>query len=279
MPASAFQTRFRMETVAGFEKNKTLLQHTVTTEADIKANKAVFLVADSGNATATTRGLSGLIPSRSDNLNQFTVQMQEWHDKVDRTDFNIYTSQGNGAAIMQQTSRAVLNRKRDEEIVQALSLGALVVPGAAATASLSMVAKAKTMLANNSAGGNEVFAVITPAFHQHLMKLREFTSADWINNKRYEGSDEMDGEQFSWNGVKWIVNQGLPGVGTALSNCYMYNKSAVGHACDSEGLEVAVGYMEEQDYSWARTSAFFGTKILQTSGVVKMVHDDSIALL
>jgi hemin uptake protein HemP len=36
-----------------------------------------------------------------------------------------------------------------------------------------------------------------------------------------------------------------------------------------------VGYDEEQDYSWARASAFMGSKLLQNSGVVVITHDGS----
>jgi hypothetical protein len=62
---SAYQTQYRQEFVTGFEQHQSLLRDTVTTEAEIKGNVAVFLVADSGGAAAVTRGINGLIPARS----------------------------------------------------------------------------------------------------------------------------------------------------------------------------------------------------------------------
>ena len=65
MATSAAITQYRTETIKGFEQNQSLLRSTVTTESVIKGNTATFLVADSGGANATTRGINGLIPARN----------------------------------------------------------------------------------------------------------------------------------------------------------------------------------------------------------------------
>ena len=80
---------------------------------------------------------------------------------------------------------------------------------------------------------------------------------------------------FNWYGVNWIVDAGLPGVGTASSSCFMYSRQAIGHACDNESVSTHVGYDEKNDKSWCRVSTYMGSKLLQNSGIVKMLHDDS----
>jgi hypothetical protein len=55
----------------------------------------------------------------------------------------------------------------------------------------------------------------------------------------------------------------------------MYSRKAIGHACDTQNFDTKVGYDEKNDKSWARCSTFMGSKLLQNSGVVKMLHDDS----
>ena len=55
------------------------LRQTTVTEAVIKGNQATFLVAGSGGATASTRGLNGLITARADSLTQTTATLVEWH--------------------------------------------------------------------------------------------------------------------------------------------------------------------------------------------------------
>src|SRR5512147_699548 len=112
----AFQIQYRQEFIAAFEQRQSLLRDTVTTEAVIKGNQAIFLVADSGSATAVTRGVNGLIPARADNLTQNTCLLGEWHDLVRKTGFNVFASQGNQRAIMQDTVMSVINRKIDSQI-------------------------------------------------------------------------------------------------------------------------------------------------------------------
>lgn len=271
MAESAFQTTYRQEFIAGFEQRQSLVRNTVTTEADVNGSAAVFLVADSGAAEATTRGLNGLIPARPDNLTQNTATLVEWHDLVRRTRFNIFASQGDGRRIMQESTMAVLNRKVDKDIIIELEKGTQDT-GAAQAASLSLVTYAKTILGNNAVpmDGN-ISALISPAFEGYLMGVKEFSSADYINNKPFESQLTM----FRWYGVNWIVHPNLTGKGTAAEKCLMYHRDAIGHAVDTGAIATAVGYDDEQDYSFARASAFMGSKLLQNAGVVAMLHDGS----
>ncbi len=273
MSDTAYQTQYRQEFIKGFEKRQTLARRTVTTEVQMQGNVATFLVADSGAATAVTRGVNGDIPTRPDNLNQYSCTLKEWHDVPERTNFNLFASQGDGRRIMQETSMSVINRKIDNDIHTALS-AATVTWGSAAVATLLLVTTAKTKLANAFATqDDDIFALITPAFHGYLMQLLPFTSADYINQKPFE--DVAKSMAFNWFGVNWIVDAGLPGVGTSSATCFMYNRKAIGHACDTENMATHVGYDEKNDKSWARCSTYMGSKLLQNSGVVKMLHNDS----
>jgi hypothetical protein len=276
MADSAFQEMFRQEFVQGFEKRQSLARRTVITETEINGNEATFLVADSGGATAVTRGVNGDIPTRPDNLNQFTATLKEWHDVPERTNFNLYASQGDGRRIMQETSMAVINRKIDSDIHTGLAT-ATTTWGAAAVATLNLVIKTKTILGNNFATeDDDVFALITPGYHGKLMGLNEFTSSDYINLKPFENVSKS--RAFNWYGVNWIVDAGLPGTGTASATCFMYNKKSMGHACNAESISTHVGYDDKNDKSWARCSTYMGSKLLQNSGVVKMLHDDAAVI-
>lgn len=278
MAATAFQTQYRQEFIAGFEQHQSLLRGTVTTEAMIKGNTATFLVADSGAATAVTRGVNGLIPARNDNLTQTSATLQEWHDLVQKTSFNIFASQGNQRAIMQMTSSAVLNRKIDSDILATLLTGT-VTWGAATTASVAAVMVAKTKLGNAGVplDGN-VYAVISPAFEAYLMQATEFSSADYVSGKPFDGADLAWRDRptmFRWLGIQWCVHPNVSGLAGASERCFMYHKSAIGHAMDMDRLDSVAGYDEEQDYSYARTTGYLGSALLQNVGVVECVHDGS----
>lgn len=278
MADTAFQIQYRQEFIAGFEARQSLLRQSTTTEAVVKGNQATFLVADSGGAEAVTRGVNGLIPARADNLTQTTATLAEWHDLVRKTGFNVFASQGDQRAIMQQTTMGVINRKIDADIITELNTGTQDT-GTAATASLGMALRSKTILGNNEVpfDGN-VWSAITPAFEAYLLQVPEFSNADYVTMKPMEGGATAWKDVvgfYRWLGVNWLVHPNLPGVGTATEKCFMYHSTAIGHAVDTGGLKTPVGYDEEQDYSWARATAFMGSKLLQNSGVVVMNHDGS----
>src|SRR6187402_255633 len=107
MADSAAQTQYRQELVATFEEGMSWLRQTTVTEAVIKGNSAVFLVAGSGGAAAVTRGINGMIPARADDMTQNTCTLVEWHDLVRKTRFNIFQSQGDQRGLMQTTTRKV----------------------------------------------------------------------------------------------------------------------------------------------------------------------------
>ena len=278
MAETAFQIQYRDEFIAAFEQRQSLLRESVTTEAVIKGNQATFLVAGSGGATAVTRGVNGLIPARADDLTQTTATLVEWHDLVRKTKFNVFASQGNQRAIMQQSTMSVVNRKIDSDILTTLAIGTITT-GSAVTASLALVMKAKTKLGNAGVPwDSNLYAVISPAFEAYLAQTKEFASREYVNRTPTEGADLAWRDKalmYYWMGVNWIVHPNVAGVGTASESCFMYHKSAIGHAIDTAGLESPVGYDEEQAYSWARVSGFFGSALLQNTGVVEMVHDGS----
>jgi hypothetical protein len=275
MAESAPQIQYRQELIATFEEGESWLRQTTVTEAVIKGNQATFLVAGSGGATAVTRGINGLIPARADDMTQSTATLVEWHDLVRKTRFNIFQSQGDQRRLMQDTTRMVLNRRIDADIIAQLD-GATNNLGAATTASLALVGKALTTLGENEVPVQEedkMWAVATPAVRGYLMQIPEFNSADYVEMKFLNGPAKR---VLRWAGFNWIFHPNLTGVGTASEKCYFFHRNAIGSAFDSgEGLNVAIGYDDEQDYSYARASSFTGAKLLQQGGIVQFLHDAS----
>jgi hypothetical protein len=274
MAATAFQTQYRQEFIAGFEEKQSLLRSAVVTEAVVKGNAATFLVADSGSASAVTRGVNGLIPARSDNLTQTSATLAEWHDLVQKTGFNVFASQGDQRKVMQETSMGVINRKVDADIIAQLDT-ATIDTGAAATASVALVAKALGYLGNAEVpiqDADNMFGVVTPGFWAYMMQTQQFASGDYVEQKLFSGAIKR---YWRWFGVNWIMHPNLTGVGTAAEKCYIFHRNAIGHAVDRKGIQSPVGYDEEQDYSWARVSVYMGSKLLQNTGIVQVNHDGS----
>lgn len=277
MANTAPVTQFAQEFIAGFEARQSVLRDAVTTESVVKGNTATFLIADSGSGAAVTRGINSRIPSADDNLTQTSATLVEWHYKPVATRFNIFESQGDRSRIMQMNAMAVINRKIDDDIIAQLDTATLTT-GTAGPASTLMINKALAGLGNNSVpmDGN-IFGVITPAFNGYLNQTTEYASADFVNTKPLAGPGGwMDKPNVKeWMGVKWIVSNRLTGVGTSAEKCYMFHKSAIGHAVDTAGINIGGGYNDEDDYWYVRASIFMGSKLLQNSGVAQMLHDGS----
>lgn len=282
MADTAFKTMYREEYIAAFEQGQSLLRSSVTTDGYVEGNQYVFLVAGSGNATATTRGTNGLIPARPDDNQQNTVQMAEWHDLVRKTGFNIYASQGDQRAIMQSTSIKVLNRKIDDDIFDALVTGTVTNNMLETSEATMMDSIQGTIAALGEAEvpwDGRVHAVISPKFLAELMRMDEFASADFVKAQPIPGHDVAWKDTvgwYEWMGVKWIQHPRVPGVGTATEQNFMYHQDSIGHGCYMESLDTAIGYDEEQDYSYARASTYMGSVLLQDSGVVEMTYDATV---
>jgi hypothetical protein len=275
MADTAFQIQYRQETIAGFEQRQSYLRSTVVTEAEIKGNQARFLVADSGAATAVTRGTNGKIPSRTDNLTTATATLVEWHDKPVKTGFNIFASQGDGKRIMQDTTVGVMNRKIDSDIITTLATATQYAGLTALPASFSTIAYALALLGNNDIDTEDVdnlFFIMTPSFYSYIIQAPEWASRDFVDMQPLVGPMKR---YTRFAGFNCIVNGNLTNKGTSSEICYAYHRSAIGHAANTEEMVVEVGYDKEDDYSYARTTMYMGSALLQNAGVVKIRHDGS----
>jgi hypothetical protein len=276
---TAFMTMYREEFVQAFEQHVSLLRDCVTTEAQIKGNQAVFLVAGSGGAAAVTRGVNGRIPARADNLIQNTVVLSEWHDLVRRDGFNVFGSQGNARAIMQMSTMAVLNRKIDEQIITAANSTTVTIGATGTIPNVSLFQNASVKLQNASIPwDSNITLLCQPSFIAYLEQAPEFANAQYVNLRPYAGDTAEWRDtpmSYRWRNTLIVSHPNLPGKGTSSEISFLFHKSAIGQAMDSAGLMTPVGYQEEEDYSWARASAYMGALLIQNAGVVSVTHDGS----
>jgi hypothetical protein len=276
MASSAAMTRYRDETVSAFEARVALLRATVTTEHMLNGNVATFLVAGSGGATPVTRGLDGRIPGRNNSLTQNACTLVEWHDKPTYTGFNAFESQGDARRISQDGCVAVMNRKIDDDILGSAGFGAATLgDSSASTADLNWILGHQAELGENDVDIGEmdkVFCALTPKAFAYLMQVKEFASGEYVEIKPFAGPAR---KFYNWAGINFIRSTRLSGMGTSSATCFMWHRDAIGHAIANGHPEVVPGYNAEDDYEFVRCTGFFGTKLLQNTGVRKMLHNDT----
>lgn len=269
---------YRSEIINGFDKTVSVLRDTVTTDYLERGGSAVFLVSDTAAQVAHSRGLNGDIPADALSLTQNTATLVPWHALVRVNDFNMFSAQSNLIDPMKKKVMAAINRKIDDDIITALNTSTTTITSG------GTMTVAKATIAQGILGGNkvpldgEITFLITPAARTYLMQAPEFSNVQWSMLRPFGDGKPSYGdmrEVARWAGMTVIVDPTLPGIGTSSEYCFMYHKSAIGHALNKNALEFDADYHREQKYSWANCSAFIGTAMLQTAGVVKITHDGS----
>lgn len=274
MAIEAAVIQFRKEIVPQFEQSQSLLRMTTTKESVMNGNQATFLVAGANGETAVTRGTNGNIPYSSLSTSQLTATLAEYHAAKKITGFNVFASQGDLTGQLRRDVIKIANRHIDSAILTELG-NATLTAGTATTASLDLVMKAKTILGNYEVPTEEednMFGVITNAFDAYLMQTPEYSSADYVDIKPFAGPTR---KMKRWAGINWIVHPKLSGVGTSSETCFLYHRASIGYAVNVGEEKIFAGFNEEQGFSWARAEIFDGAKVLQNTGIVKMLHDGS----
>jgi hypothetical protein len=271
MVDTAFQTKYRQEYIASFERSTSILKPFVTTEANVNGEKAVFLVTDS-NREAVTRGSNGLIPASSGDQTQYECTLEEWHDLQQKTRFDITRAQSNQRSIMMEQGIMVINRKTDDIILEELETGTLDVITTPAIMSEQLALQWLTELWENDVPNDgQITCLITPRAWSYLAQNKSFASSDYQGERPWVTGPAIK----SWLGATWIMWTGLTGMGTADATCIAFHKRAIGAAYSPDSFNATAGYDDEQDYSWQRTSLFMGAKLLQNNGVMHLHHLDT----
>lgn len=274
MADPTFVTQYRIEQLQAFAQRYSILRDCCTREQVLKGNSAVFQVSDPGTVQAVTRSVNGLIPyGRTDNT-QNTCTLVETHATANRTSFDIFATQGDMKRQMQIETVGKLNKDIDQSIIDQLDT-ATQDTGSAVEASLDLIMKSEVILGNANVpieDEENMFCVITPAFRAFLMQATEFASGDYVEVKPFNGPVRR---MWRWAGKNWLLHTGLTGIGTATEKCYMFHKTAMGHAANMADMSVTVGYNDEHDYSYSRATLYHNAKLLQNTGIVQMLHDGS----
>jgi hypothetical protein len=277
--SAAQQAVYRERAVKAFERTTSVLRPCVTSDTINRGGTVYFLVAGSGGATAVTRGADGLIPPGDDSQTQVPVIFREDHYLIYRNGFNIFTAQGQQLDIMRDAGNAVVNRKMDQIIIQAIETGTVTL-GAITTMTQDVANKIVVKLRNAFVGeqesDGEIYVLLSPAGFAYLNNITSFANADYSNTggKMQEGIPQI-GRWKYWLGVNWGEHTGLTGVGTAACTCLAWHKAAIGHTISPAGLDAYIGREEAQDRSVVRHTVYHGAARLQNSGIVKFVHDDT----
>jgi hypothetical protein len=275
MDATVFQTLYNTEWSQAYEQKMSWLRGTVQTKGDVAGNTFVFILEGDADE-AVSRGANNNIPYAGDNQDSASCTLAEYHHLARKNNFNIYSSSVDQKLSMQRRGVISTNKKTDALLLAQLDTTSYDTNGgSAAAASLALLSEGVAILdAHFVPRDGERYGLLTPMAWQQMMKVKEFSSKDWVSDQPFMNTTEWR----IWNSVKWAVHPGLTGVGTSTAKCFVYHKYAVGHALNKGNMTTKVGVNDEHDYSWARTTSYQGAKKLRDLGIVRIKHNDTASL-
>lgn len=264
---------FRREWIDTFQVTKSLLRDSTMTDGMREGGTFTWTLSNPLTGRMSQRGVDGRIPTTVGTDVFVSTPVIEKVQKEIRTKFDIFTAGPSQRAALQRRSIYQIYREMDQEIIDTLT-GATTTFGSTGAITFTRINQILSDLyeAKVPADG-QITCAWTPRAWSKLVGMPEFTSADYVESKPLPGQPYVEARR--WLGATHIMHPELPGVGTASATCFIYHKSAVGHAHDVQKEDVTVGYNDEDKYHYVSSSLIHGSKILQDAGIIKYTHDDT----
>lgn len=269
-------TLYAKEWVSAYEQKQSWLRNCCQIEGEVAGDNFIFIIEGVADE-ARERTANGNIPYASDDQASATCTLKEYHHLVRKNRFRIYSSSVPQRTSMQNRGVVAVNYKTDQLIIDQMETTTYQTSNAGTGAAMTLrylLEMRTTLDENNVPDDGERYCVLTPKAWSQALDVNQFTSVDWVADRPY-----MKNTQWrEWQGVKFAMHPNLPGKTSSTASCFMWHKAAIGHALNMGEVQTKIGENDEQDYSWARASAYQGSKALQLAGIVEMVHDDTAAL-
>lgn len=252
---TAFITDYEAKVHEVFQRKGSYLKEAVRMKTGVVGSTAVFQKV--GKGTATTKARHGTITPMNQTHTAPSCTLADfyagdWVDALDeaKTNINERDAIASGGAM-------ALGRKVDDQITTVLDTTTQSTVTLTVTSKAAILATAiefaEAAWSNDIPNDGEVYAVVTPRYWSQLMLLEQFSNADWVgaNGQTFtQGPTVGAGRWKDWNGVKWKMQTGLPGAGTATAKCFIWHKTSIGYAVANHPKNHAGSDAVAADITW-----------------------------
>ena len=288
----AFITSFEAKVNEVFQRQGSYLKDAVRLKDNVIGSTAVFQKV--GKGIATTKSRHGTITPMNQEHTAPSTTLQDfyagdWVDKLDEAKINI-----NDRDVIASGGAQALGRKVDDQITTVLD----TTTQAAVTITLTNKGTVLATLLewveaawdNDVPNDGQVYAVLTPRLWSQAMTLDQFQNADFVGA---DGQAFRDGPAIGrgkwkdWMGVKWKMQTGLPGAGSASGKAWVWHKMACGYAIAQAAGNVAGRAAVAADITWHgdRAAHFVNNMMsgnavmIDDTGVIEASFDDTAAIV
>lgn len=289
----AFITSYEAKVHEVFQRTGAYLKDAVRLRPGVVGSTASFHRI--GKGTATTKARHGTITPMNQTHTAPSCVLADfyaadWVDKLDmaKTNMNERDAIANGGAM-------ALGRKCDDQITAVLDTTSQTVVTLTftdyATIRKVMLDWVEDVWENDVPNDGRVYGVVTPRLWSMMMLLDQFQNADFVGTggQSYaagKGPEIGMGKWKDWMGIKWKMQTGLPGTGTASGKSWVWHADSVAYAIAEAAGNVAGRESVAADITWHgdRAAHFVNHMMsgqacmIDDTGVIEANFDDTTAL-
>jgi len=289
---TSFITSYEAKVHEVFQRMGSYLKSAVRVKDNVVGSTAVFQKI--GKGTATTKARHGTITPMNQTHTAPSCTLADfyagdWVDKLDEAKVNI-----NERDALASGGAMALGRKCDDQITTVLDTTTQSTITLTVTSKATVLATAiqfaEAAWNNDVPNDGMVYAVVTPRYWSQLMTVDQFQNSDHVSS---EGQSFKSGPAIGaakwkdWMGIKWKMQTGLPGAGTATAKCFIWHKNAVGYAIAQSAGNVAGNEAVAADITWhGDRAAWFvnhmmsgNAVMIDDTGVIEGNLDDTAAIV
>lgn len=260
-----------------YERQKSTLQKCCQPATLVKAGTVVWEVVDTTDE-ASEKTRDGAIPISNLDLDRVTAVAKREYKKYSIDDFDAYRHNSSLRRVQNQKAIGACHRACDRLIVEKLDATSVAANSgnAVAMSTFGNVLSIVAQLENNDVPSDDgmLWGAMTPMALRQMMRINEFTSADFVGTRKLENGLPAEGGYYHWLGVNWFSTTALTGKGTSTAKCYLFHTSALGHQTLGEP-DAYVGYNDDDDFwfNWAKIS--HAAAVCLPRGIIRFVHNDT----
>ena len=252
---TAFINSYEAKVHEVFQRQGSFLKEAVRVKDNVVGTTAVFQKI--GKGTATTKARHGTITPMNQTHTAPSCTLADfyagdWVDKLDEAKTNI-----NERDVIASGGAMALGRKVDDQITTVFDTTTQTVITLTVTSKAAILATAiefaEAAWDNDVPNDGQVYAAVTPRYWSQLMLLEQFNRAEFVGAEGLaftKGPAVGKGRWKDWMGIKWKMQTGLPGAGTATAKCFIWHKLSVGYAVAQSAGNVAGNEAVAADITW-----------------------------
>jgi len=252
---TAFITSYEAKAHEVFQRKGSYLKDAVRLKTGVVGSTAAFQKI--GKGVATTKARHGTITPMNQTHTAPSCTLADfyaadWVDRLDEAKINIDERDAiaSGGAM-------ALGRKCDDQITTVLDTTSQTTITLTVTSKAAILATAlefaEAAWDNDVPNDGEVYAIVTPRYWSQLMTIDGFSRSDYVGTNGLpftQGPTIGSGKWKDWMGVKWKMQTGLPGAGTATAKCFIWHKQSLAYAIADAAGNVAGNNEVSADIQW-----------------------------